>query len=149
MLFKVTFCALVLTLLGKSISTVSQSDELLNDVEVDRCTTIVVGPKASTTGGPMNTHTADCSDCDFRINKVPARDWPANSVRPLYVYKGNYPATLTTNRGLTWQPDNLEGSKEQLEAWGKESVITGYIPQVRTKPFSVCGVGPMKCSNST
>ena len=29
------------------------------DVEVDRCTTIVVGAQAGVTG-PMNTHTADC-----------------------------------------------------------------------------------------
>ena len=37
--------------------------------KVDRCTTIIVGKKAGVSG-PMNTHTADCSDCDFRINKV-------------------------------------------------------------------------------
>lgn len=108
---------------------VDRSDVALSKVEVDRCTSIVVGPLAGTTG-PMNTHTADCSDCDFRINKVPAQDWPANSVRPLYLYKGNYPALVTSRRGATWHPDNLEGTHEQLKAWGKESPITGYIPQV-------------------
>lgn len=37
--------------------------------EIDKCTTIVVGKKAGT-DGPMTTHTADCSDCDFRVSKV-------------------------------------------------------------------------------
>eukprot|EP01035_Chromulina_nebulosa_P019906 gene19906-25861_t len=78
----------------------------------------------------MNTHTADCSDCDFRVNKVPARDWPEGTMRPLYLYKGNYPYLITSLRGKTWHPDNLEGTKEQLKEWGEESVITGYIPQV-------------------
>jgi hypothetical protein len=117
--------------------------------DLDRCTTMVVGRRAGkcqsvsrriNTGtilmccfhvdGPMTTHTADCSDCDFRINKVPAMDWPKDSMRPLYVYKGNYPSTISSYRGDTWLPSNLEGTKEQREAWGEESVITGYIPQV-------------------
>jgi hypothetical protein len=97
--------------------------------DLDRCTTIVVGPKAST-NGPMCTHTADCSNCDFRLNKVPAKDWPAGSKRPLYLYKGDYPSTISMDRGNTWHPDNLEGSNKQKELWGNESVITGYIPQV-------------------
>lgn len=37
--------------------------------EIDKCTTIIVG-KTAGTEGPMTTHTADCSDCDFRIAKV-------------------------------------------------------------------------------
>eukprot|EP01038_Epipyxis_sp_PR26KG_P012679 gene12679-17000_t len=104
-------------------------DELLVNVEADRCTTIVVGSKAGTQGA-MNTHTADCSDCDFRINKVPAATWQIGSTRKLYLYKGNYPATIASDRGQTWHPSNLEGTKEQLQAWGKESIITGEIPQV-------------------
>lgn len=113
----------------RSLRKKENNDAILTDIEVDRCTTIVVGPQAGTTG-PMNTHTADCSDCDFRINKVPARDWPVGSLRPLYQYKGNYPATITANRGSTWQPSNLEGTPDQIAAWGKESIITGSIPQV-------------------
>ncbi len=97
----------------------------------DRCTTIVIGPTAGVTG-PMNTQTADCSDCDFRIAKVPARDWPAGTLRPLYQIKNNYPAVISPNRGFTWHPDNLVGSPSQLAAWGTESVVTGYIPQVRS-----------------
>ena len=78
----------------------------------------------------MATHTADCSDCDFRIAKTPAKDWPAGAVRALYQYKNNYPATIASDRGSTWHPDNLEGTEEQKKAWGTESIITGHIPQV-------------------
>jgi hypothetical protein len=80
--------------------------------------------------GPMATHTADCSDCDFRINKVPAQGWPNGTKRPSYLYRGNYPSTISKDRGETWHPDNLEGTSDQLAQWGDESVITGYVPQV-------------------
>ena len=59
-------------------------------------------------GGPMVTHTADCSDCDFRLAKVPAKDWPAGSQRPLYLYRGEYPSTIS-DRSSTWSYKNLEG----------------------------------------
>lgn len=52
-------------------------------------------------------------------------------MRPLYVYHGNYPSVISAHRGATWHPSNLEGTPEQLAAWGTESVITGYIPQVK------------------
>lgn len=107
-----------------------QSKDMLN-IE-DRCTTIVVGPGAGTEG-PMTTHTSDCSNCDFRISKVPARDWPKGSMRPLYLFRGEYPMIVTKNRGTTWHPDNLEGTHEQKKAWGKESEVTGYIPEVSIK----------------
>jgi hypothetical protein len=42
---------------------------LMADLDGDKCTSIAVGPKAGSEG-PMNTHTSDCGDCDFRINKV-------------------------------------------------------------------------------
>jgi dipeptidase len=100
----------------------------LADIE-DRCTSIIVGGIAGI-DGPITTHTSDCSNCDFRINKVPAKDWPKGSVRPLYLYKGDYPSTVSSNRGETWKPSNLQGNAEQLAAWGEESVITGHIPQV-------------------
>jgi hypothetical protein len=114
-------------LLGVSAA-LGADNKILENFE-DRCTSIVVGAKAGAEG-PMNTHTADCADCDFRIGKVPAADWPEDSLRALYQYKGNYPATITSTRGKTWHPDNLEGTPEQLAEWGKESAITGYIPQV-------------------
>ena len=57
-------------------------------------------------------------------------DWEEGAMRPLYLYKGNYPSTNTSLRGVTWHPDNLEGTDEQIAAWGVESPTTGYIPQV-------------------
>ncbi len=78
----------------------------------------------------MTSYTADCSDCDFRIAKVPAQDWPMGTLRPLYIYRDQYPSVVTSFRGATWHPNNLQGSASQLEAWGAESNITGYIPQV-------------------
>lgn len=78
----------------------------------------------------MTTHTADCSDCDFRIAKVPAQDWAEGTMRPLYIYRGAYPSVVSPLRGTTWHPSNLQGSPDQLQAWGYESLITGYIPQV-------------------
>ncbi|RYY71571.1 hypothetical protein EON63_21600 [archaeon] len=111
------------------VATKADPNAALFNVEIDKCTSIAVGATAGTEG-PMNTHTADCANCDFRINKVPPKDWPAGSMRPLYVYKSDYPATVSPHRGATWHPSNLEGTPEQLAAWGEESVITGYIPQV-------------------
>ena len=74
----------------------------------DKCTTIVVGGAAGTEG-PMTTHTADCSNCDFRLNKVPAKDWKEGEKRALYVYKGSYPSQVIEGRGTTWSASNLEG----------------------------------------
>jgi hypothetical protein len=84
----------------------------------------------------MTTHTSDCSDCDFRIAKVPARDWEPNTMRPLYLYKGSYPSTVSPNRGSTWMPSNLEGSAEQIATWSKESDVTAYIPQVTVRDIN-------------
>lgn len=79
------------------------------------------------------------------MNKVPAKEWPKGSKRPLYLYKGDYPALISKDRGATWHPDNLEGTPEQLAAWGQESVITGYIPQVLT-PYKSLAVVVLKAS---
>lgn len=97
----------------------------------DACTAIAVGPTAGTTG-PMTTHNMDCLDCDFRINKVPAANWPEGSMRPLYLLRDEYPQLVTDIRGETWKTKNLEGTKEQVEAWANVSFqgITGYIPEV-------------------
>mmetsp|Transcript_4731 Transcript_4731/g.6492 ORF Transcript_4731/g.6492 Transcript_4731/m.6492 type:complete len:670 (+) Transcript_4731:1-2010(+) len=108
----------------------SNEEALFEYPEVDRCTTIVVGAKAGS-DGPMCTHTADCLDCDFRLSKVPAMDFEEGLLRPLYLYRGQYPATVSYNRGTTWHPSNLEGTPEQVQAWGQESTIVGHIPQVK------------------
>jgi len=96
----------------------------------DQCTTMIVGRKAGK-HGPMTTHTADCLDCDFRVNKVPAADHAPGSMRNVYLFKGDYPQTLVADRGATWQVSNLEGTDEQKAAWGTQSEILMTIPEVR------------------
>lgn len=49
------------------------------------CTSVVVGKNASVDGSVMTTHTCD-GTYEFRINLVPAKDWAAGAMRP--VYKG-------------------------------------------------------------
>jgi hypothetical protein len=46
------------------------------------------------------------------------------------MYRDQYPVVVSTNRGATWQPDNLQGNDLQKAAWGSESPVSGYIPQV-------------------
>lgn len=42
--------------------------------------------QASADGSTMTTHTADCAECDFRLARVPARDWPEGAMRPVYLF---------------------------------------------------------------
>jgi hypothetical protein len=123
--FKMINAIVLLCLLVVSATAVEQFDP----TSVDRCTTMVTGRKAGK-HGPMATHTADCLDCDFRVNKVPAADHPPGSVRNIYLFKGDYPQTLASDRGATWQPSNLEGSDEQKAAWGTLSDVVMTIPEV-------------------
>lgn len=58
---------LFLALTGAAATVITASE--YSFTEVDKCTAIIVG-KSAGTEGPMTTHTADCSDCDFRIAKV-------------------------------------------------------------------------------
>jgi hypothetical protein len=51
-------------------------------------------------------------------------------MRPLYMYRDQYPVLVSPNRGVSWEPKNLQGNEAQLAAWGEESPVTGYIPQV-------------------
>jgi len=100
-----------------------------------KCTTIAVS-KGASLEGPMVTHTSDCADCDFRVNKMKAQTHAKDSVRTLYEYKGNYPATVTTERSTnggagTWDPSNLQGTDEQKLEWGVgEKHVTGTLPEV-------------------
>lgn len=50
----------------------------------DKCTAILGGRLATTDGSTVTTHNADCAECDWRINKVPAMDWAPGSMRPVY-----------------------------------------------------------------
>lgn len=54
------------------------------------CTSVVVGKNASVDGSVMTTHTCD-GRYEFRLNLIPAKDWPAGSMRPV-VKDGGYGA---------------------------------------------------------
>ena len=54
----------------------------------DRCTTIAVGKGGTVDGSTMLSYNADCAECDWRLNKVDAKDWPSGSMRPIYLLTG-------------------------------------------------------------
>ena len=108
--------------------------------DTDKCTTIIVGPGASP-DGILVTHTADCADCDFRMNKVPRRKHAEGSERKIYIYKNDYPAMITEARGETWKVSNLEGTSAQKAAWGTESEIVTTIPEVSSTRLLMTEVG--------
>ncbi|MGE5585184.1 MAG: dipeptidase [Bacillota bacterium] len=57
------------------------------------CTSMLVTPGASVDGSASVTQTADCGMCTFEIEKVPAKDWPADAtVEVLYLpqFTGGY-----------------------------------------------------------
>lgn len=115
--------------LGLLLFVAGAVEEEFDPAKLDRCTTMITGKKAGKSG-PMTTHTADCLDCDFRVNKVPAADHPPGSMRNIYLFKGDYPQTITSDRGATWLPSNLEGTDEQKAAWGTQSTVIMTIPEV-------------------
>ena len=82
----------------------------------DRCTAILVAPGASEDGSSMTTHNADCAECDWRVNKIEAKDWPKDSKRPIHLLSGTYPRQVREDRGYTWTKDNLEDT-EMRKVW--------------------------------
>ena len=97
----------------------------------DRCTTIAMGTGATVDQSTLLTYNADCAECDWRVNKVPAKDWPAGSMRPVYLLSGAYPRQVRSDRGATWMLENLEDLPQRAE-WEKlkNKEIIGHIPQV-------------------
>ena len=65
--------------------------------QADSCTATALSRGAGV-NGPMTTHNMDCLNCDFRINKVPAKDWPEGSKRPIYVLRQDYPQLVEEDR---------------------------------------------------
>ena len=97
----------------------------------DRCTAILVAPGASEDGSSMTTHNADCAECDWRVNKIEAKDWPKDSKRPIHLLSGTYPRQVREDRGYTWTKDNLEDT-EMRKVWEsmEDYTLMGHIPQV-------------------
>ncbi len=96
-----------------------------------RCTAIVVSHGATADGSAMTSHANDCENCDFRLSRVPARDWPADSQWPAFIYHSTYPKEVS-DRSPTWAPSNLENRVDLIDKWRAmpEDVPLGYIPQV-------------------
>ncbi|OQS00667.1 peptidase [Achlya hypogyna] len=96
--------------------------------EPDRCTAIIVGAAASTTGAPMTTQTADCSNCDFRIVKVPRQSHAPGAMRDVVLVSQDYPRYVGNDHGPAYAANALESG---LFNWSATPVI-GQIPQVNT-----------------
>lgn len=135
-MFRCSSLAVLLATIIVVIATESTipSNDMSRIVSGDKCTAIAVGKSASASGSPMTTQTADCAECDWRVNKVPARDWPEGAMRPIYLITGSYPRQVREDRGLTWTKSNLERNMPQRKEWEKleedRTYIIGYIPQV-------------------
>lgn len=115
---------LIIVFLNVIISILSQI------LGTDKCTTIAVGKKATVDGSTLLGYTADCAECDWRVNKVPAQDYVDGTMRPIYLITGSYPRQVREDHGYTWSVDNLEESPFR-NAWSKmKGEIIGYIPQV-------------------
>uniref|UniRef100_A0AAV1U0N2 Dipeptidase n=1 Tax=Peronospora matthiolae TaxID=2874970 RepID=A0AAV1U0N2_9STRA len=91
----------------------------------DRCTAILVGAKASTTGTPMTTHTNDCSSCDFRIAKVPAKVHEAGAQHDVVLAAFDYPRYVGTARGKEYLSENVD---TRFFNWTASPTI-GSIPE--------------------
>eukprot|EP00996_Jenningsia_fusiforme_P004749 NODE_560_length_2101_cov_43.198830_g516_i0.p1 GENE.NODE_560_length_2101_cov_43.198830_g516_i0~~NODE_560_length_2101_cov_43.198830_g516_i0.p1 ORF type:complete len:643 (-),score=123.24 NODE_560_length_2101_cov_43.198830_g516_i0:113-2041(-) len=87
------------------------------------CTIIAVGNKATADGSTIVVHTDDSggTTTDLRPVRVPAKDWPEGSKRPIYQFQAIYPRLVTSSRGEGYKPVGNQ----------TESAILGYIPQVR------------------
>ena len=129
----VQFCGVVVAvaeLANNKIPTVSARYQSKDQFMNDHCTTIVVGKDGTKDKSTLLTYNADCAECDWRINKVAARDWPASSMRPVYLLSGAYPRQVRDDRGVTWSPDNLENLPQREEWMTMRGEIIGHIPQV-------------------
>ncbi|ETV98282.1 hypothetical protein H310_08994 [Aphanomyces invadans] len=109
-------------------------------VETDKCTAILIGAKASKTGSPMTTQTNDCSSCDFRIAKVPAKKYAPGSKRDVVLVSSVYPRYVGTDRGA---PEYFkENLLKDFYNWTDTRGI-GQIPQVETTYGYIDGVYPI------
>jgi hypothetical protein len=89
-----------------------------------KCTSIGVGRLASADGSTMATHNADCLDCDFRLGKVPARDWPEGSMRPVVKFRAEYPRTGDARAKMCVHSARATTACDRLNALAKTKVET-------------------------
>ena len=92
--------------------------------QVLACTVFVVGKDASADGSVMCSHSNDGEfDTDPRLVKVPAADYPPDSLRPVYFSPESYPRYVGYERKI---PEYYPKEGENHESF--QSI--GYIPQV-------------------
>ncbi|RHY56060.1 hypothetical protein DYB26_005032 [Aphanomyces astaci] len=96
-------------------------------------TSILVGAKASATGAPLTAHSLDCSDCDFRLVKVPAMQYTESTssdlTRNVFLTSSQYPRHVGNDRGSAYSVDNLKQPGEFFN-W-TDSPAIAQIPQIR------------------
>jgi|AntAceMinimDraft_5_1070358.scaffolds.fasta_scaffold32439_2 dipeptidase len=91
------------------------------------CTTLLVGKSATVDGSVMATHSNDGGGTtDPRLVRIPARDWPAGSTRPIWPNPESYPrfvggGSAVGNRGAP----SYDPKPGQLP-----SVPLGFVDQV-------------------
>lgn len=92
------------------------------------CTTFVVGKKATADGSVMCTHTNDGGGTtDPRLVRVPSRDYPEDSLRPVYASPESYPRYVGYDRNASeYYPENCLAGKSRCGVF----TPIGYIPQV-------------------
>jgi dipeptidase len=91
----------------------------------DACTAIGVGRLASSDGSVMVAHTDDSGGMgDPRLARVPARDWPAGAMRPVYLAIADYPRMIAPERSEAYAPLN---DKQKTLPW---VAPIGHVPQV-------------------
>lgn len=86
------------------------------------CTIIGVGKDASASGYPMVGHSDDSgpSASDFRLIRVPRKQWPQGSLRPLFNWKSGYPRVVSAAISPEYAPVAEQQETEPI----------GHIPQV-------------------
>lgn len=101
--------------------------------QVDACTTLAVGRKATADGSVMAAHSADGGgNTDPRLVRIPGNVYPANSKRAVFASPESYPRYAGVDPRSTpgsipeYLPENCVESKENCAAWKP----IGYIPQV-------------------
>jgi len=118
----------VIALLVVALARAEESRIALPNIKADRCTALLVGPKASVDGSTMTTHNNDCTDCDYRLVHVEARDYPEGAMRPVFPVRFSYPRYVGSARASPhFSVANLD---KNIFDW-KESQPIGFIPQVR------------------
>ncbi|CAE8607539.1 unnamed protein product [Polarella glacialis] len=116
--------------------------------DVDGCTALAVGKKATVEGSTVTTHNNDCSLCDPRIAYVPARDHAEGATRPLAPFRLEYPRYVGTDRSDLYRP--MPGQKDTVPVGHVAQVPHTYAYWEGTYPLvneHGLGMGESTCSS--